>query len=128
MVTKEMIENSIEATVRKRNIRFLLIGFAVMFMVYFGILVNSGVSGGVFLLLLFVCIPVFGGFVLYQWIQYRLLFFYIEEYELYEVMYAQLSKKEEYKRTGDYMVDVQRENTIQKIIEEAILNQIVYET
>ena len=48
--------------------------------------------------------------------------------ELYDVMYAQLSKKEEYKRTGDYMVDVQRENTIQKIIEEAILNQIVYET
>ena len=48
--------------------------------------------------------------------------------ELYDVMYAQLSKKEEYKRPGDYMVDVQRENTIQKIIEEAILNQIVYET
>lgn len=48
--------------------------------------------------------------------------------ELYDVMYAQLSKKEEYKRTGNYMIDVQRENTVQKIIEEAILNQIVYET
>lgn len=48
--------------------------------------------------------------------------------ELYEVMYAQLSKNDEFKRTGEYMVDVQRENAIQKIIEEAILNQIVYET
>ena len=43
-------------------------------------------------------------------------------------MYAQLSQKDEYKRTGDYIVDVQRESAIQKIIEEAILAQIVYET
>lgn len=48
--------------------------------------------------------------------------------ELYDVMYAQLSQKDEYKRTGNYMVDVQRESAIQKIIEEAILAQIVYET
>lgn len=48
--------------------------------------------------------------------------------ELYDIMYAQLSEKDEFKRTGEYMEDVRRENAIQKIIEEAILNQIVYET
>ena len=48
--------------------------------------------------------------------------------ELYDIMYAQLSEKDEFKRTGEYMEDVKRENAIQKIIEEAILNQIVYET
>lgn len=48
--------------------------------------------------------------------------------ELYDTMYAQLSKKDEYKRTGNYLEDVRRENTIKEIIEEAILNQIVYES
>ncbi len=48
--------------------------------------------------------------------------------ELYEIMYAQLSKREEYKKTGEYMEDVRRETAMQKIIEEAILNQIVYES
>lgn len=48
--------------------------------------------------------------------------------ELYDIMYAQLSENDEFKRTGEYMEDVRRENAIQKIIEEAILNQIVYET
>lgn len=48
--------------------------------------------------------------------------------ELYDIMYAQLSEKDEFKRTGEYMEDVKRENAIQKIIEEATLNQIVYET
>ena len=48
--------------------------------------------------------------------------------ELYDTMYAQLSKKDEYKRTGNYLEDVRRENTIKEITEEAILNQIVYES
>ncbi len=47
--------------------------------------------------------------------------------ELYETMYGQLSKQEEFKKTGDYMTDVQKENMMKNIIEEAILNQIVYE-
>lgn len=47
--------------------------------------------------------------------------------ELYETMYGQLSKQEEFKKTGDYMTDVQKENMMKSIIEEAILNQIVYE-
>jgi hypothetical protein len=47
---------------------------------------------------------------------------------LYDVMYEQLSKKEEYKRTGNFLVDAQRQNAIKQQIEEAILNQIVYET
>ena len=47
--------------------------------------------------------------------------------ELYDTMYAQLSKKDEHKRTGNYLEDVRRENAIKEIIEEAILNQIVYE-
>ncbi len=47
--------------------------------------------------------------------------------ELYETMYGQLSKQEEFKKTGDYMTDVQKENMMKNIIEEVILNQIVYE-
>ena len=47
---------------------------------------------------------------------------------LYDVMYEQLSQKEEYKRTGNFLVDAQRQNAIKQQIEEAILNQIVYET
>lgn len=86
MVTKEMIENSIEGVIRKRNIRFLLIGFTIMFMVYFGILVNSGISMKLFLPMLLLCILIFSGFVFYQWIRYRLLFSNMEAYEKYEVM------------------------------------------
>ncbi len=48
--------------------------------------------------------------------------------DLYDTMYAQLSQKEEFKRTGDYMEDVRRLTEMQRIIEEAILNQIVYES
>lgn len=48
--------------------------------------------------------------------------------QLYDVMYEQLSKKEEYKRTGNFLVDAQRINDMKQRIEEAILNQIVYET
>lgn len=46
--------------------------------------------------------------------------------DLYETMYAKLSKDERYKRTGDYMEDVKRLNTINSIIEEEILNELVY--
>lgn len=48
--------------------------------------------------------------------------------KLYDVMYEQLSQKDEFKRTGDFLEDVKRENAIKQRIEEAILNQIVYET
>lgn len=48
--------------------------------------------------------------------------------ELYDDMYARLSQKEEYKKTGNYLEDVRRANAMKEIIEEAILNQIVYET
>ncbi|MGN1103736.1 MAG: TnpV protein [Candidatus Coproplasma sp.] len=48
--------------------------------------------------------------------------------ELYDVMYAQLSEREEYKKTGNYLEDVRRANAMKEVIEEAILNQIVYET
>lgn len=48
--------------------------------------------------------------------------------ELYDVMYAQLSQREEYKKTGNYLEDVRRANAMKEVIEEAILNQIVYET
>ena len=46
--------------------------------------------------------------------------------DLYDVMYDKLSKDERYKRTGNYLEDVRRENTIKMIIEEEILNEIVY--
>lgn len=48
--------------------------------------------------------------------------------ELYDDMYARLSQREEYKKTGNYLEDVRRANAMKEVIEEAILNQIVYET
>lgn len=46
--------------------------------------------------------------------------------ELYEVMYAKLSNSEQYKRTGNFMEDYRRLTEMQKVIEEEILNEIVY--
>lgn len=46
--------------------------------------------------------------------------------DLYDTMYEKLSREEEYKRTGEYLEDVRRINTIRQMIEEEILNEIVY--
>ena len=46
--------------------------------------------------------------------------------ELSERLYGQLSRKEEYRRTGNYMEDVRRENEMKQIIEEEILSELVY--
>ena len=45
--------------------------------------------------------------------------------ELYETMYAKLSKEERYKRTGNFMEDYRRQTEIQKLIEEEILIELV---
>lgn len=45
---------------------------------------------------------------------------------LYEVMYEKLSKKPEYRKTGNYMHDLKIEEEKKHIIEEEILNTIVY--
>lgn len=45
---------------------------------------------------------------------------------LYEVMYAKLSASEQYKKTGDYLTDLQKQTEIQKVIEDEILREIVY--
>ncbi len=49
-----------------------------------------------------------------------------EAEELYRTMYGKLSKSEQYKRTGNFLEDVRRENEIKRLIEEEILNQIVF--
>lgn len=46
--------------------------------------------------------------------------------EIYEVMYKNLSAKPENKKTEDFLKNVQIENSIQKEIEEVILNELVY--
>ena len=46
--------------------------------------------------------------------------------ELYEVMYEKLSKDERYKRTGDFMEDYRRQTEVKQLIEEEILNELVY--
>ena len=46
--------------------------------------------------------------------------------ELYETMYAKLNEDERYKRTGDFMEDYRKQTAIQKLIEEEILNELVY--
>ena len=46
--------------------------------------------------------------------------------EFYSIMYDKLSRNEEYKRTGNYLEDVRRIKAMQDLIEEEILNEIVY--
>jgi hypothetical protein len=46
--------------------------------------------------------------------------------DLYETMFAKLSQDERFKRTGDFMEDYRRQTEIQRLIEEEILNEIVY--
>lgn len=46
--------------------------------------------------------------------------------ELYETMYSQLCKDKRFVKTGNYLKDVQRENEMQHLIEEVILNELVY--
>ena len=45
---------------------------------------------------------------------------------LYDVLWDKLSKSEKYCRTGDYLEDVKRINAMKQVIEEEILNEIVY--
>lgn len=46
--------------------------------------------------------------------------------ELYEVMYARLSKDERYRRTGNFMEDYRRQAEMQRLIEEEVLSELVY--
>lgn len=46
--------------------------------------------------------------------------------KLYDVMYEKLSKQERFQRTGDYIKDLQLENEKKRLIEEEILNEIIY--
>ena len=46
--------------------------------------------------------------------------------DLYDTMYAKLSKSERFKKTGDFIKDLQIETEIKGIIETEILNELVY--
>lgn len=46
--------------------------------------------------------------------------------EMWEVMYEKLSNDPRHKHTGNYLEDVRRENEIKQLLEEEILNEIVY--
>ena len=46
--------------------------------------------------------------------------------KLWDVMYEKLSKQERFQRTGDYICDIQLENEKRHLIEEEILNEIIY--
>lgn len=45
---------------------------------------------------------------------------------LQEIMRTRLEKDERYKRTGDFLEDYRRQTEVQRLIEEEILNEIVY--
>lgn len=47
--------------------------------------------------------------------------------DLYNVMYERLSQDEKYRKTGEYLADLQKETTVRQIIDETILSQVVYE-
>ena len=46
--------------------------------------------------------------------------------DLYDTMYDKLSKSERFKKTGDFIKDLQIETEIKGIIETEILNELVY--
>ena len=46
--------------------------------------------------------------------------------ELYETMYAKLSKAERFKKTGDFIRDLQIETEIRNLIHSEIMNELVY--
>lgn len=46
--------------------------------------------------------------------------------ELYETMYEKFSKEERFKKSADFMENLKRETEMQKLIEEEILNEVVY--
>ena len=46
--------------------------------------------------------------------------------ELYETMYEKFSKEERFKRSADFMENLKRETEMQRLIEEEILNEIIY--
>ena len=43
-----------------------------------------------------------------------------------DTIYAKLSVKDEYKRTGEYLSDARKENEMRQRIEEEILSELVY--
>ena len=45
---------------------------------------------------------------------------------MYDVMYEKLSRNPMYQRTENYIENVRRENAMKQLIEEEILNEIVY--
>lgn len=49
-----------------------------------------------------------------------------EANELYDIIYAKLSKDDRYKRTGNFIEDLRRQTEVQHLIKEEILNEIVY--
>lgn len=46
--------------------------------------------------------------------------------EMYETMYEKLSASERFQKTGDFMKDLQIETEKKRLIEEEILNELVY--
>lgn len=46
--------------------------------------------------------------------------------KLWDVMYEKLSKDKYFQKTGDYIKNVQLENEKKRLIEEEILNEIIY--
>ena len=46
--------------------------------------------------------------------------------ELYETMYEKFSKEERFKSSADFMENLKRETEMRQLIEEEILNEIVY--
>ena len=46
--------------------------------------------------------------------------------ELYETTYEKFSKEERFKKSADFMENLKRETEMQRLIEEEILNEIVY--
>ena len=71
----------------------------------------------------------------HDWVKFAVLGKDLPEYlhaidraadDLYETMYEKLKKDERFRRTGNFLEDVRRENAVKSIIEEEILSELIY--
>ena len=46
--------------------------------------------------------------------------------EIYETMYEKFSKEERFRKSDDFMANLKRETEMQRLIDEEILNEVVY--
>ncbi len=86
MLTDEMIKESLEVKWRKRNMKAVLFVIVFLFFVVLGSCVMNDAPFAIGFCVFLLYFLVISGFIVYEWIYYRLMFKQKEEYVLQEVV------------------------------------------